>query len=126
MPDTPSLWDRVSDFLLIRRAQQSILACVAFASLTALVVWWYRNGGGAEGLVDYDHRPRREAAFVVEVNRAGTAELAELPGVGATLARRLVEHRDAHGPFRSWDDLRQVKGIGEKTLAGLKPHVRFD
>lgn len=126
MPPTPTVWDRLSDYLLVRRAQQTVVAVLLLVGLAATAVWWYRQGGFSGGLVDYDERPRREAAFVVDVNRAGSAELAELPGVGDTLARRIVEHRSEHGPFKSWDDLGRVKGIGVKTLEGLRPHVRFE
>ncbi len=126
MPPTPTVWDRLSDYLLVRRAQQTVVAVLLLVGLAATAVWWYRQGGASGGLVDYDERPRREAAFVVDVNRAGSAELAELPGVGDTLARRIVEHRSEHGPFTSYDDLGRVKGIGAKTLEGLKTHVRFE
>jgi DNA uptake protein ComE-like DNA-binding protein len=55
----------------------------------------------------------------IDVNRASAAELMQLPGVGPTLSARIVAGR----PFASVDDLRRVKGIGAKTLEGLRPHV---
>jgi competence protein ComEA len=42
------------------------------------------------------------------------------------LARRIVEHREAKGLFRQLDDLLQVKGIGPRLLARLKPHLSLD
>ncbi len=58
----------------------------------------------------------------VDVNRAGEEELQRLPGIGPTLARRIVEARRV-APFRSVDDLRRVRGIGVKTLEKLRPCV---
>lgn len=55
----------------------------------------------------------------VDVNRATAAELETLPGVGPVLAQRIVAHREEHGPFASPDDLRDVSGIGERTLETL-------
>jgi competence ComEA-like helix-hairpin-helix protein len=63
-------------------------------------------------------------AEVVDVNAAGEAELQTLPGIGPALARRIVEYRAAHGPFRSAGDLANVRGIGPATAAKLAPSVR--
>ncbi len=61
-------------------------------------------------------------AAPVDVNRATPAELRTLPGIGPTLAARIVEARRRQ-PFRSVEDLRKVRGIGAKTLQRLRPHV---
>jgi competence ComEA-like helix-hairpin-helix protein len=58
----------------------------------------------------------------VNINRAGVEELVGLPGVGRLAASRLVEYREAHGPFASLDDLRAVEGFHSERiqrLAGL-------
>lgn len=59
----------------------------------------------------------------VDLNRADTAALQSLPGVGPALARRIVEAR-RETPFSSVDDLLRVRGIGPATLARLKPLVK--
>ena len=60
---------------------------------------------------------------VVNINQASAEELARLPRVGAKLAQRIVQHRTDHGAFRRPEDLMQVKGVGEKFFATLKPYV---
>jgi competence protein ComEA len=60
----------------------------------------------------------------LDLNRATRAELRLLPGVGDSLAQRIVDHRQRNGSFRSVDDLRQVSGFGPKTLDRLR-HVLF-
>lgn len=62
---------------------------------------------------------------VVVVNRATATELESLPGVGPVLAERILSHRDEHGPFEQVEDLLDVSGIGEATLARLRPLVRI-
>ncbi len=53
----------------------------------------------------------------VNVNTADAETIsAELKGVGISKAIAIVEYRKANGPFRSVDDLAQVKGIGERTV----------
>ncbi|MEU6238615.1 ComEA family DNA-binding protein [Kitasatospora sp. NPDC047058] len=57
----------------------------------------------------------------VSLNRATLEQLDTLPGVGPTLAQRIIAFRASHGSFRSLDQLRQVSGIGERTYAEIKP-----
>lgn len=63
------------------------------------------------------------AAPRVDVNTAGTAELESLPGIGPALARRIIDHRKAEGPFEKVEDLLEVKGIGPKMLSRLRDRV---
>jgi hypothetical protein len=46
--------------------------------------------------------------------------LALLPGIGPVLAARVCDARGGKGSFSSWDDLRRIKGIGEKTVSKLE------
>ena len=62
--------------------------------------------------------------LLVDLNRATVAELDQLPGVGPSTARAIVDHRTRNGPFASVDDLLAVRGIGPAKLAELKPFVR--
>lgn len=55
----------------------------------------------------------------VDINRAGPAELACIPGVGQSLAERIVAYRQTHGPFRSISQLEQVSGVGPAKAAQL-------
>jgi len=58
----------------------------------------------------------------LDLNRASMAELQTLPGIGAVLAQRIVERRTAQ-PFHAIDELTDVKGIGEKRFARVRPLV---
>lgn len=75
------------------------------------------------------HAPGQEGAGAVradgtlDLNRAQAADLEELPGVGPVLAQRILEWRDANGPFTEVGQLRDVAGIGEKTFQSLAPLV---
>lgn len=59
----------------------------------------------------------------LDLNRATLEELMELPGIGETRARRILEYREENGPFRQASDLMQVSGIGEGIFAGLRDLV---
>lgn len=64
-------------------------------------------------------RPRAPG-FPIDVNRASEADLTALRGIGPALARRIVAYREANGPFRSVEELVQVKGIGAAKLEGFR------
>lgn len=56
----------------------------------------------------------------IHLSTATAEQLDEVDGIGPTLAERIVEYRDAHGGFRSVEELAEVEGIGEKRLATLR------
>ncbi|MGB0714079.1 MAG: ComEA family DNA-binding protein [Gammaproteobacteria bacterium] len=66
------------------------------------------------------------AAALVNLNTADADALSALNGIGESRAQAIVAYRDANGPFKSVDDLVQVKGIGEKLLAKLKPMLTVE
>src|SRR5690242_2959858 len=66
------------------------------------------------------------AATPVDVNHADAATIANsLDGIGLSKANAIVAWRNAHGAFKSVDDLRQIKGIGDKTLARNHDAIRL-
>ena len=60
----------------------------------------------------------------VSLASATQAQLEELDGIGPTLASRILEYRDAHGGFRSIQELGEVEGIGEVRLEALRQAVQ--
>jgi competence protein ComEA len=60
---------------------------------------------------------------LIHLNRATAAELDTLPGLGPTLAARIIDWREANNGFQSVDDLRKVGGIGDKLFAALRKLV---
>lgn len=62
----------------------------------------------------------------VSINQASCEMLERLPGVGPVIAQRIILYRKQYGPFRSIEDLLNVKGIGNKTVERLKPFIQLE
>ena len=77
------------------------------------------TGSGAEAA------PGAPPAAPVNLNTATAEQLDTLDGVGPATATKILEWRQAHGGFRTVEDLAQVPGIGPKKLAALKPKVQL-
>jgi competence protein ComEA len=99
------------------------VAALATAALALLAAIWWRHGGHRGEMIDIDRAPPLVAKFQVDVNQADWPELIQLPGIGQTLAQRLIDERKQNGAFRDIDDLGRVGGIGPRTLERIKPYI---
>jgi competence protein ComEA len=114
------------NFFLLRRPDQQLLAGLAVIAGLALLGWWQLGGGLSDRLIEWDRLAIHSAHFEVNINTASWPELTQLPEIGETLARRIVENRCVDGPFRGPDDLVRVHGIGEKTLDHMRPYLSLE
>lgn len=70
---------------------------------------------------------QQDAAAVelrIDLNAASVEELMLLPGIGVSLAERIVEHRQTRGPFESLEDLAEVHGIGPAKIATAAEYLQ--
>ncbi|WP_249043379.1 ComEA family DNA-binding protein [Paenibacillus faecis] len=80
------------------------------------------GGPGAEARSETEPEPLVQNGLI-SINTAGTVELQEIPGIGEKKAKAIVDYRNEHGPFKLVDELTNVKGIGEKMLEKMRPHI---
>ncbi|RMG02808.1 MAG: helix-hairpin-helix domain-containing protein [Planctomycetota bacterium] len=92
--------------------------------LVAGVLWFAWANLGDRKTIEFETAPPLSYEFQVDVNEADWPELAQLPGVGETLAKRIVESRDREGRYQHLEDLTRVKGIGPRTLERIRPYLR--
>ena len=90
---------------------------VALLALTSGCVKLPRRADGAgDKASPRSALPEVTSQTRISINRATREELARLPGVGPTLASRIVEHRERYGPFRRPADIIIVRGISERRF----------
>lgn len=64
-----------------------------------------------------------EISGPININTASALELESLPKIGPVLAKRIVEYRQANGPFKTTADIQNVSGIGPKIYAQFKDQI---
>ena len=108
------------------RITLAVLGTMPLAGL-GVTLWLQRHEpiriepGPTPPYVQWDVQLQR--ARQVDLNQATAEELVRLPGIGPTLARRIVDYRAQYGPFEAAEELRDVAGIGPKTFASLQDHI---
>ena len=98
----------------------AVITAIAIAAIGAN--WIYR--GGLRGrLIDIETAAPVPVAFQLDINRADWPEWTLLPGIGETLAKRIVQDRDERGLFHHHRELMRVSGVGPRTFDRLRPYL---
>lgn len=120
----------------LEKLEKFLVIFLSFSLLSGVVVIAYRKtappayicikdfSAGTKGIPDMDEliakRPK------ININTAGTEELMSLKKIGRKLAQRVIDYRSKNGPFRSSQDLKKVKGIGDKLLDIIKDDIAVE
>ncbi len=89
----------------------------------ALLVLWLAAALAPPPLAAAAQEQDKDSQADIDINKATADELTSVTGIGRVLAERIVEFREANGPYGSVDDLLNVKGIGEKLLAKIRGNL---
>ena len=111
-------------FLSLRRADQLFLGSLLLVLLLLLIACRWKLSGGGRAEIEIVSQQPREYFYTIDINRASWVEWAQLDGIGEKLARRIIEDRNEHGPFRSVDEIRRVRGLGPKVIDKLRPFLK--
>lgn len=67
--------------------------------------------------------PQARGEGKINLNTATVEELQTLEGIGKILAKRIVEYREENGPFERIEEIKRVKGIGNKIFEKIKDRI---
>ena len=76
-----------------------------------------------EGIVMQEENTNRKNS-IININVATEIELEELPGIGASIASRIVEYRNNKGKFKNIEDIKNVTGIGDNKFEKIKDLIK--
>ena len=108
----------------LRRGDQTFaMFAIAIFVIFAGGQWVYRVQHRHD-LIEIDQAPPLQATFEIDINSAAWPEIVQLPGIGETTARQIVDVREADGRFASLADLeRRVHGVGPRMIAEITPFI---
>ncbi|MFI4874808.1 MAG: ComEA family DNA-binding protein, partial [Blastopirellula sp. JB062] len=99
----------------------AVLVLLILAAAATVETW--RRQTRQSQTIDIEQVEPQPVRFIVDINQADWPELTQLPGIGETLAKRIVDSRKANGPFLDHQDLQRVQGIGPRTMERLCPYL---
>ena len=113
----------------LEKREKFILIFLLVALLIGLSLKIYRKHN--KEIVDvkiksFNYEPSQEAPLKININEADEEALAGLDGIGPSLARRILAYRSERGGFGSVEELKKVKGIGEKLFEKIKDEVSVE
>ncbi len=68
----------------------------------------------------FREKSRETFKYTVNINSANTRELENLPGIGPSMAKQIIDYRNKNGPYKKIEDLMNVKGIGVAKIRALR------
>lgn len=118
----------------IARAEWLLLAVTALFLCLLLALFWRdrtamtpdRTGTAVETEIQVPQEDIQPDLSPLDLNSATAEELAQLPGIGEKLARRIVEYRAENGPFEAVEEIMEVSGIGEGKFTALEDRITVD
>lgn len=111
-------------WLWINKHDQLFVGVFAAVFLMLSGYHWATLGGWGMRPIEIDRLPARQYDFRIDINSASWVEWTQIEGIGEVTAQKIVDDRQANGPFRSVKDLLRVKGIGPKILEKMRPFLR--
>ncbi len=108
---------------LVIRYLAVTLAVILMAAIAAPVAHAQMGAKPAKVSVRAQRPQKATLTTKVNINSGSVDQLATLPGIGPSAAKKIVEFRSKGGPFKRLEDLMAVKGIGEKKYLKLKDRI---
>lgn len=109
----------------VQRAAAIVLGLMAAVLAVCVVLRAVRAERGAPVVMERASFSAAEGYAVIDLNSAAQEELQALPGIGETLAERIVQWREENGMFRTREDVLSVRGIGEATYEKIAPYITY-
>ncbi len=96
--------------------ERRIILYLAISIIVGITLEYY-------GKFNNGHKKAKTAIRKININEADLQDLISIPGIGAKTANAIIEYRHTHGPFQSIEEIKNVKGIGDKKFNRIKNYI---
>lgn len=84
----------------------------------------YISSDSGKNVIISDEKKEKANTIIVNINTAPQTELEQLPGIGASIAIRIIDYRNKNGKFKAIEDIKNVTGIGENKYEKIKDLIK--
>ena len=84
----------------------------------------YISSDSGKNVIISDEKKEKANTIIVNINTAPQTELEQLPGIGASIATRIIDYRNKNGKFKAIEDIKNVTGIGENKYEKIKDLIK--
>lgn len=88
------------------------------------IIEQYITQDSGKGIIVSEDKSSENLSLVININTANETELEQLPGIGASIAGRIIDYRNKNGKFKAIEDIKNVTGIGETKFEKIKDLIK--
>ena len=88
------------------------------------IIEHYITQDSGKGVIVSEDKSSENLSLVININTANETELEQLPGIGASIAGRIIDYRNKNGKFKAIEDIKNVTGIGETKFEKIKDLIK--
>lgn len=88
------------------------------------IIEHYITQDSGKGVIVSEDKSSENLSLVININTANETELEQLPGIGASIAGRIIDYRNKNGKFKAIEDIKNVTGIGETKFEKIKDFIK--
>jgi len=108
------------------KEEKTVLLFLLAALFVGAAVMYYKKVSPASEQAFKFKESKKEYSEKININKATKEELTRIRGVGGVLAGRIISYREKYGYFRRTEDIKNIKGIGEKTYEKIKRGIALE
>jgi len=88
------------------------------------IIEHYITQDSGKGVIVSEDKSSENLSLVININTANETELEQLPGIGASIAGKIIDYRNKNGKFKAIEDIKNVTGIGETKFEKIKDLIK--
>ena len=107
--------------MLLSREEKAIILIIVISLISGCLIYFFTSFNRKikkENIIKYP--------VYININKANINELDKLPGIGKTIAQRIVDYREKNNGFKNIEELKNIKGITNKKLEKIIKYIKIE